>query len=134
MPSLVYDAMVDGMAAGTIRFASDSFKVMLVNGYVPDKGLHNVRGDVTGEVTGSGYTAGGAAATVTVSDAGSAQADIQLGGVTWPSSTIDATGGVYYDASNGDALVAYIDFGGTISSLNGAFTLQPSTIHVNNPT
>jgi hypothetical protein len=133
MASLIYDAMVDGMAAGTIRFASDSFAVMLVNGYVPDKGLHNVRADVTGEVSGAGYTAGGAAVTVSVSDAGANQTDIQLGGATWSASTIDATGGVYYDAGS-DALVAYIDFGGTISSLNGAFTLQPSTITVNNPT
>jgi hypothetical protein len=133
LPSLIYDAMVDGMAAGSIRFASDAFKVMLVNGYVPDKGLHNVRGDVTGEVSGAGYSAGGAAVTVTVTDAGANQTDIQLGGATWGTSTIDATGGVYYDAA-GDALVAYIDFGGTISSLNGAFTLQPSTITINNPT
>jgi hypothetical protein len=132
LPSLIYDSMVDGMAEGTIRFASDSFKVMLVNGYMPDKGAHNTTADITGEVTGSGYTAGGAGVVVTVSDAGTDQADIQLGGTTWSTSTIDATGGVYYDAGNG-ALVAFIDFGGTISSLNGAFTLQPSTVTIHNP-
>jgi hypothetical protein len=88
---------------------------------------------VTGEVSGAGYTAGGAAVTVSVSDAGANQTDIDLGGATWASSTIDATGGVYYDAGS-NALVAYINFGATISSLNGAFTLQPSTITIANPT
>jgi hypothetical protein len=125
--------MVDGMAAGTIPFASGSFKAMLVSGYSPNKGLHNTVSDVTGEVTGAGYTAGGLAAPVTVNDAGAAQTDIVLGSVAWPASTISATGAVYYSASN-QALVAYIDFGGMVTSLNGAFTLQASTVTIHNAT
>jgi hypothetical protein len=125
--------MVDDMAAGSLAFAADSFAVMLVSGYVPDKGLHTARGDVVGEVTGAGYAAGGASVVVTVNDAGADQTDIVLGGAAWPASTIDATGAVYYGGA-AETLVAYIDFGGTISSLNGTFTLQPSTITINNPT
>jgi hypothetical protein len=120
------------MAAGSIRFATDNFKVMLVSGYTPDKGTHNTRADVTGEVSGSGYTAGGMAAVVTVNDAGADQTDIVLGAVTWPASTISATGAAYYSASN-NALVAYIDFGGMVTSLNGNFTLQASTVTIHNP-
>jgi hypothetical protein len=125
--------MVDGMAAGSIAFAADSFAVMLVSGYTPDKGAHTLRSDVTGEVTGGGYTAGGASVVVSVNDAAVDRADIVLGSATWPTSTITATGGVYY-ATGSQALVAFIDFGGVVSSLNGAFTLQASTIQVHNPT
>lgn len=122
--------MVDGMAAGTIRFGSDSFRVMLVSGYVPNKDGHETRADVTGEVTGTGYAAAVVAATV-IADPVADRTDIELGGATWPGSTISATGAVYYTGS--DELVCYVDFGGVISSLAGAFTLQASTISLHNP-
>lgn len=132
MPSLIYDSAVDGMAAGSIQFASDAFKVMLVAGYTPDKNGHSSRADVTGEVSGTGYVAGGAAVTVAVdADPALDRTDISLGGAAWPASTISATGAVYYTAA--DDLVCYVDFGGTVSSLAGAFTLQPSVIQIHNP-
>ena len=133
MPSLIYDSMVDGLASGTIQFVVDTFKVMLVSGYVADKDNHETRGDVTGEVSGAGYTAGGAAVVVSSdADPVPGRTDIQLGGAAWPASTISATGAIYYDSDN-DALVCYVDFGGVISSLAGAFTLQPSVIQIHNP-
>lgn len=130
LPSLIYDSAVDGMAAGTIQFASDSFRVMLVAGYTPSKDGHSSRADVTGEVSGSGYAAAMVAATV-IADPATDRTDIELGGATWPASTISASGAVYYTSS--DELVCYVDFGGVISSLAGAFTLQPSTISIHNP-
>jgi hypothetical protein len=120
------------MAAGSLAFGADSFAVMLVSGYAPDKAGHNEVADVTGEVTGTGYTAGGAVVGVVVDIATADRADIELGGATWPASTISATGAVYYQQA-ADMLVAYIDFGGMISSLAGSFTLQPSTISIHNP-
>ena len=114
-----------------IQFDADAFKVMLVNGYVPSKNGHETLADVTGEVTGIGYTAGGAAVTVMVNpDPVPDRTDIVLGGTVWPASTISASGAVYYTAAE---LVCYVDFGGTISSLAGAFTLQPSVIQIHNP-
>lgn len=133
LPSLIYDVAVDGMALGTLAFGGDAFKVMLVSGYVPDKDGHQSRGDVTGEVTGTGYTAGGAAVVAEiVMDPAADRTDIGLGGASWPASTISATGAVYY-ATGSDTLVCYVDFGGTISSLAGAFTLQSSVIQIFNP-
>jgi len=120
------------MAAGTIQFGSDAFKVLLVSGYTPNKDGHATRADVTGEVAGAGYTAGGANVTVAVvPDPATDRTDIELGGATWPASTISATGAVYY--ADGGSLVCYVDFGGTISSLAGAFTLQQSAIQIHNP-
>ena len=121
------------MAAGTLRFASDAFGVLLVSGYTPSKDGHSTRADVTGEVTGGGYTAGGAAVVVNiVADPATDRTDIELGGAAWPASTISATGAVYFD-SHTDDLVCYVDFGGVISSLAGAFTLQSSVISIHNP-
>jgi hypothetical protein len=132
MASLVYDSLVDGLAAGTFAFGVDAFRVMLVSGYVPDKANDTDRADVTGEVTGAGYTAGGASVVTNVSNAAADKTDIDLGGATWADSTISATGAVYYSAGS-DQLVAFVDFGGVVSSLNGAFSLSASTITIANP-
>lgn len=133
MPSLIYDVAVDGMALGTLAFGVDTFKVMLVSGYTPNKDGHSSRADVTGEVAGAGYTAGGAAVVAEiVMDPAADRTDIGLGGASWPASTISATGAVYY-ATGSDTLVCYVDFGGTISSLAGTFTLEASTIQIHNP-
>jgi hypothetical protein len=138
MASLVYHKALENWARGNIDFDTDTFKVMLVtSSYTPNKSTHDYRDDVTNEATGTGYTAGGATATVTVTlDTVNDRLDIGLGGATWAASTISARGAVYYKSRGGgagvDELVAYIDFGATISSTNGTFTLDPSTIRVNN--
>ena len=136
--SFVYDSGAEGLALGTVAFGIDNFKVLLVgSGYTPDKAAHTRRSDVTGEVAGAGYTAGGAAVTIVIDTTGVSQTDIELGGASWPLSTISATGAVYYDSRGGDPendeLVAYIDFGGAISSLAGLFALQQSVIQIHNP-
>lgn len=135
MTSFVYDSTIDAMAAGAVRFGADNFKVMLVgSGYVPNKATHSKRSDVTAEVSGGNYTAGGAAITASISSAVDGRTDIQLSGATWPTSTITARGAVYYDSRGGaasaDELVAYIDFGSDISSITGLFTLQLSTVRI----
>jgi hypothetical protein len=137
MPSIVYDSTVDDMAQGTIAFGVDSFRVMLVTrSYVPDKGGHARRSDITGEVVGAGYTAGGLDIGVLVTtDLVENHTNIELDGANWPTSTITAAGAVYYDsrgAPENDELIAYIDFGGDAVSAIGNFTLQPSTIRIQN--
>src|SRR5262245_20366082 len=137
LPSLIYDSGAEGLALGTVAFGMDNFAVLLVSGYTPDKAAHTRRSDITGEVTGTGYTAGGAAVTIVIDTTADDQTDIELGGASWPVSTISATGAVYYDSRGGDPesdeLVAFIDFGGAISSLAGTFALQQSTISIHNP-
>jgi hypothetical protein len=51
-----------------IDIDSDTLKVMLTtSAYTPDQDTHDYKNDVTNEITGTGYTAGGAAlTTVTV--------------------------------------------------------------------
>jgi hypothetical protein len=138
MASLIYtSALYDGLT-GAIDFDTDTFKVMLVtSAYTEDKDTHLKRSSVTNEVTGTGYTAGGATATITVTkDTTNDRIDIALGGASWASSTITARKAVYYKsrggASTADELVAVVDFGADVSSVDGTFTLTASTLRVQN--
>jgi hypothetical protein len=138
MASLIYNSAIDEMARGDIDFDTDTFKAMLVtSAYSPNKDTHEFRDDVTNEVTGTGYTAGGATSTVTVTkDTANDKVTIQFGAVSWASSTITARGLVYYKsrggASSADEIVAYNDFGSNVSSSGGTFAVAASTITLQN--
>jgi len=136
--SLIYGSAVDDMISGTISFDIDEFKVMLVaSSYNPNKRTHEKRSDITNEVVGDGYVAGGSSVTVMVdSDSNNDRVNISLGVARWSAATITARGAVYYKsrggASNADELVAYIDFGTNIVSTNGTFSLTESTLRIQN--
>ena len=87
------------------------------------------RSDVTNEVTGTGYTAGGTTVTATVTrDNATDRVDITFANPSWASSTITARGVVIYKSRGGaataDELVCYGDFGANVSSTNGTFTVN----------
>jgi hypothetical protein len=138
MASLIYNSAPDEMARGDIDFDTDTFNAMLVtSSYTPNKDTHDFRDDVTNEVSGTGYTAGGVASAVTVTkDTANDKVTIQFGAVSWASSTITARGCVYYKsrggASSADELVAYADFGSDVSSSGGTFSVAASTITLQN--
>ena len=138
MASLIYNSCIDDMARNAIDFDTDSFKVMLVTAsYSPDKDAHLKRSSVTNEISGTGYTAGGVSAAVTVTkDTSNDKVTIEFAAVSWPSSTITARGAVYYKARGGassaDELVAYNDFGSNITTSNGTFSLAASTLTLQN--
>lgn len=138
MASLIYNSCIDDLARNNIDFDSNTFKAILVtSSYTPNKDTHDRRDDVTNEVTGTGYTAGGATSTVTVTkDNANDKVTIQFGAVSWATSTITARGCVYYKsrggASSADELVAYNDFGSDVSSSGGTFSVAASTITLQN--
>jgi hypothetical protein len=138
MASLIFNRALELWARGSIDFDTDTFKVMLTTStYTEDKDAHDFRNDVTNEVTGTGYTAGGNTATVTVTiDTANDRVDISLGGTTWSTSTITARKAVYYKsrggASSADELVAVNDFGSDVISSAGTFTLNASTLRIQN--
>lgn len=133
MASLIYNSCIDDMARGSIDFDTDTFYLMLVtSAYTPDKDAHLKRSSVTNEVTGTGYTTGGAASTVTVTkDNTNDRVTIAFASVAWPSSTITARAGVLYKrrggAATADELVAYVDFLSDITSTSGTFTVTFSS-------
>lgn len=139
MASLIYNSELRDEAIGGIDFDTDTFKVMLTtSAYTENKDTHTKRSDVTGEVVGTGYTAGGNTVTVTVGavDTANDRVEISLGGTTWAASTITARKAVYYKsrggASSADELIAVVDFGADIVSVTGTFTLTASTLRKQN--
>lgn len=129
MASLIFNPAIEALADARIDFNSDTFYLMLVtSSYAPDKDAHDFRNDVTNEVTGTGYTAGGQEVDVTVTpDDANDRVDIEFAPVTWSTATITARAGVIYKnrggASSADELVAYVDFGGNVASTAGDFTV-----------
>jgi hypothetical protein len=119
------NALKNDLALDLDDTTADRFKVMLVtSAYTPDFGAHDFKADVTNEVAGTGYSAGGESLTsVTLTQAGGT-ITFDAGNVTWASSTITARAAVIYDDSlTDDPLIAYVDFGADKSSSNGDFVI-----------
>lgn len=112
-----------------IDYDTDTIKVMLcTSAYTPDQDAHIYKSSVTNEVTGTGYTAGGATlASKTITYTGASNTiTLDAADVTWSSSTITARYAVIYDSTGTDAtsaLIAYVDFGADVSSSGGNFTI-----------
>lgn len=133
MASLIYNSFLDDVSKGNVNPNADTFYLMLVTAtYTPNKDTHTKRSDVTNEVSGTGYDADGKAVTCTVAkDTGNDRITYSFGSVSWPASTITARAGVIYKrrggAASADELVAYVDFGGNITSTNGTFQVTFSS-------
>jgi hypothetical protein len=115
--------------AAPINWGSDTIKVALCTStYTPNQDTHDFFNDVTNEVTGTGYTAGGAtlASKTATYTSGTNTCAFDAADVTWSTSTITARYAVIYK-STGTAstspLVGYIDFGADVSSSGGNFTI-----------
>ena len=111
--------------------------MLVTSTYAPNKDTHDRRDDVTNEVSGTGYTAGGVTCACTVTkDTVNDKVTLQFASVSWASSTITARGLVIYKsrggASSADELVAYSDFGNNVSSSGGTFAVAASTITLQN--
>jgi hypothetical protein len=130
MANLIYNSFLRDIQNGTIDLDTDTIKLMLVtSAYTPNIDTHTKRSDVTNEVVGTGYTAGGvtlAGKTVTqnnTDNTGVFDAD----NITIPTSTITARAGVLYKsrggASSADELIGYLDFGSDIISTTGDFNI-----------
>ncbi|MHA2642890.1 MAG: hypothetical protein V2G41_09615 [bacterium JZ-2024 1] len=131
MADVIYNSFKRDIMNGSIDLDTDTIKVMLVSSsYVPDQDNHTKRSDITGEITGTGYSAGGAEITGKVVSVDNVDNEGVFDGndVSWPSSTITARGAVVYKSRGGaasaDELLFYLDFGADKSTNNGTFTIQ----------
>lgn len=104
------------------NFATDTFKIALYTANA------SIGSDTTvyvtdGEVTGTGYVAGGntlIGATVSVSGT---TAYVDFANSTWASASFTARGALIYNASKGNKSVAVLDFGADKTSTT-SFTVQ----------
>lgn len=129
MADVIYNSFKKLIMDGSIDLDTDTIKVMLVtSAYTPDQDSHDYKDDVTNEVTGTGYTAGGATlASVTVTqDNTDDEGVFDAADVTWGSSTITARAAVVYKdtgTASTSPLICYIDFGTDKTSSNGDFKI-----------
>lgn len=125
-----YNSYKKDVLSGNIDWENDTIKVALTtSSYTPDIDTHSFFDDITNEVSGTGYTTGGA----TLSTSAPTQDDTDNEGVadatdlTWSSSTITARYAIIYK-STGTAstspLICYVDLGGDTTSASGNFTLS----------
>lgn len=78
----------------------------------------------TNEVSGAGYSAGGAILSGYTSGLSSNTAYITFSDPSWSNSTITARGCLIYNSSKSNKAVAVFDFGANIVSVNGAFNID----------
>jgi len=123
--------IVNALGSNPVNVSSDTIKVcLLTSSYTPDQDAHDFYNDVsTYEVTGTGYTAGGAALSTKTATYNSSTNTwtFDADDTTWSSSTITARYAVVYKSTGTpatSALLAYYDFGSNQSSSGGAFTIQ----------
>jgi hypothetical protein len=111
---------------GTMK-TGNTIKCALIDISTYDRVTDTVLSDVT-QVTGTGYTAGGQTVTsiAATTDTTNHWSLITITPAVWAgATTISATGAVIYDSSDSNKIMAVVDFGGTVASSGGTYTVDP---------
>lgn len=130
MADVIYNAFKKNIMNGNIDLDTDTIKVALVTStYTPNQDTHEDYADITNEVVGTGYTAGGDTITnpAVTQDNTDNEGVFDGDDVTWSTSTITARGAIVYKDSGVDAtswFVCYLDFTTDQSSSAGDFTIS----------
>jgi hypothetical protein len=137
MADVIFNFFKYGLLKGTFGDLSAGgtvVKCMLVtSGYSPDQDAHDYIDDVgANEVSGTGYTAGGAtlANKAVTQDNTDNEGVLDADDVSWTSSTITARGAILYKDTGTPAtspMICYFDFASDKSSTNGTFQIQWNT-------
>ena len=88
--------------------------------------------DVTNEVSGTGYTAGGATLAGGAIATSGTTAYVDFTDASWAAATFTARGAVIYNSSVSDKAVCVIDFGGDFTVTAGTFTISFPTADASN--
>jgi len=128
MADIVYTSFKRRIGDGTFDMDADTFKCALLTASHTPNAANAVFADLTGEVTGTGYTAGGATLTgVTWSSAGST-AVLDAEDPSWTTASLTARYAVIYKSgtANGltNPLVCLLDFGSDKGVTGGTFTVN----------
>jgi hypothetical protein len=128
--AVFYGTGLTSLFNGEVDYDTDAIKVMLCTStYTPNVDTHRYKSSVTNEVTGTGYTAGGATlASKTVSyDAPTNTLTLDAADVSWTGSTITARYAVIYKSTGTNStspLLVLIDFGADIASSAGPLLIE----------
>lgn len=130
MADVIFNNFKKLIMNGGIDLDTDTIKVALVtSSYTPDQDAHDFFDDVTNEVSGTGYTAGGAtlgSVTVTADNTDN-EGVFDAADTSWTTATITARAAIIYKSTgtaSTSALIAYVDFGSDKVSTAGTFTIS----------
>tara|TARA_B100000902_G_C27010843_1_gene764708 strand:- start:196 stop:633 length:438 start_codon:yes stop_codon:yes gene_type:complete len=125
------------LLGGVHDLDTDSLKIALIKG--SHSGTYGAAttnySDVTGntdEATGAGYTAGGQvldSATITLSGS---TAFVDFADEVFSNATVSADGAIIYNSSQSNKAIAVFNFGSTVTSTNGDFTIVFPTADASN--
>jgi len=124
------DAFLSNALTSSMNLSTDVVKCALIDISSYSQATDTVLADVT-QVTGTGYTAGGQTVTsiVTAADTTNHWTTIVITPAVWTgSTTISATGAVCYDSTASNRIIAIDDFGATVASSGGTYTVAPITV------
>lgn len=134
MADVIYNSFKKKIMDGSIDLDTDTIKVVLVtSSYTPNIDTHTQYSHITNQVTGTGYTAGGATlANKSVAvDTTNDRAKFDADDTTWTSASVTARGAIIYkyvdnEGSPDDTspLICYKDFGADVTSTNADFTIK----------
>lgn len=117
-------------AARRIDWVSDTIKTALATStYTPNQDTHVFFSDVTNEVVGTGYTAGGVALgskTLTY-DAATNETRLDAADPSWSTATITARYAIIYKdtaTASTSPLMGYVNYGADQAVVGGTFTIQ----------
>lgn len=114
--------------AQNIDFDTNTIKVMLTtSSYTPNQDTHSDKADVTNEISGTGYTAGGATLGSKAVNLSANVLSLDAADTTWTSASFTARRAVVYDDSGATdankALLCWVDFGQDEIVSSGTFTI-----------
>lgn len=127
-----FENAVGGSASGDnpIDFLSDTIKCALCTStYTPSQTAHEWFSDITNEITGTGYTAGGVTLTTKTVGTSSLVVTLDADDETWSTASFTARYAIFYK-STGTAstspLIGYVDMTSDQTVSAGTFTIQNS--------
>lgn len=103
-------------------FTADTFKIALYTSSAT-LGASTTAYSTTNEVSGTGYSAGGATLTTVAPTTSGTTAFVDFNDPSFTSSTITARGALIYNSSKSNKAVAVYDFGSDQSTTNATFTI-----------
>lgn len=115
--------------AKPLDWDTNTIKCLLTTStYTPNQDTHASLADITNEVTGTGYTTGGATLASKTNATTNNVITLDAADTAWSSSTITARRAVIYDSTGGGTdstrpLILWVDFGADVSSTAATFTI-----------
>lgn len=129
--SAICSSFKEELLDGTHDFGTDTIKIAL---YTSSATLNatTTAYSATNEVSGTGYSAGGATLGSVTTTLSGTTAFLDFADASWAASTITARGALIYNSTEANKAIAVLDFGIDVSSTAATFTVVFPTADASN--